>query len=129
MRRNIDQLQESLGRFVEAAQGNVMHEAASTLLELLESDAVEPITVSGALVSAEDVADRLESKVEKLMKNADEPPEGIDLIEEAVAHLRAHEDTVAPWTFEDGDGIRWFVLASGEDVVACYTSAPFLAAS
>jgi hypothetical protein len=60
------------------------------------------------------------------VRRRDEPPEGLDVIEDAVAHLRAHDDVVAPFTFEDGEGIRWFVLASGEEVVACYTSEPFI---
>lgn len=104
-----------------------MAEVASSLLELLEADAVEVVGSPGKPVPAEDVAERLETRLEKVRRR-DDPPEGLDVIEDAVAHLRAHDDTVAPFTFEDGDGVRWFVLASNDDVVACYTSAPFMEA-
>lgn len=122
-------LQNSLGRFIERSSSEYMHEAAATLLELLESDAVEPIGQPGNPVVAEEMAERLENKLQKLRKRRDDPPQGLDLIEDAVAHLRAHDcDVLAPWTFEDGEGVRWFVLSAGEEVVACYTSAPFIEA-
>jgi hypothetical protein len=119
-------LHTSLGKFIESSAANAMHDTAATLLELLEADAVEPLG-QASHVPAEEMAERLETKLQKLRRRAsDDPPEGLDVIEEAVAHLRAHDDEVAPFVFEDGEGIRWFVLSSGEDVVACYTSAPFV---
>jgi hypothetical protein len=122
-------LTNSLGRFIESCSSAHMPEAAATLLELLEADAVEPIGQPGNPVLAEDMAERLETKLERLRRKNDDVPEGVDLIEDAVAHLRAHEsDVLAPWTFEDGEGVRWFVLSRGDEVVACYTSAPFIEA-
>jgi hypothetical protein len=122
-------LQNSLGRFIESSSSAYMPDAAATLLELIESDAVEPIGQPGNPVSAEEMAERLESKLQKLRKRRYDAPEGLDLIEDAVAHLRAHDsDLLAPWTFEDGEGVRWFVLSRGEEIVACYTSAPFIEA-
>lgn len=120
-------LSRSLGRFIETSTSELMPAAAATLLELLESDAVEPLSTPGRPVPAGEVAERLETRVDRLRRRLDDLPEGIELIEDAVAHLRVHEnDMVAPWTFEDSDGIRWFVLSRGDDVVACYTSAPFV---
>lgn len=120
-------LHRTLSQFAETNSNGTMGEVASSLLELLEADAVEVVGAPGRQVEAEEVADRLETRLEKVRRR-DDPPDGLDVIEDAVAHLRAHDDLVAPFTFEDGDGIRWFVLASGDDVVACYTSAPFLEA-
>src|SRR5438552_5788236 len=100
-------MHSSLGRFIESTSSEYMPEAAATLLELLEADAVEPIGQPGSPVSAEEMAERLESKLQKLRKRRDDSPEGLDVIEDAVAHLRAHEsDILAPWTFEDGEGVR-----------------------
>jgi hypothetical protein len=119
-------IETSLGRFIESSGSEYMPEAAATLLELIEADAVEPLNQPGSPIAAEEMADRLETRLERMRRRAHEP-EGLDLIEDAVAHLRAHEsDIVSPWTFEDGDGIRWFVLSLGDEVVACYTSAPFV---
>jgi hypothetical protein len=100
------------------------------LLELIEADAVEALGAPGKSVPAEEVAERLDFRVEKLRRrSSDDDPEGIALIEDAVAHLRAHEDTlVSPCTFEDSEGIRWFVLSIGDEIVACYTSRPFVEA-
>lgn len=120
-------LHRTLSQFVETNPKGTMGEVASSLLELLEADAVEVVGAPGRQVEAEEVADRLETRLEKVRRR-DDPPDGLDVIEDAVAHLRAHDDLVAPFTFEDGDGVRWFVLASGDDVVACYTSAPFIEA-
>src|SRR5262245_24381813 len=122
---NMD-LHISLSRFLESAPPGTMHEVASSLLELIEADAVEPLGL-GRPVASEEIAERLETRLERVRRR-DEQPEGLDVIEDAVAHLRAYDDLVAPMTFEDGEGIRWFVFASGEDVVACYTSAPFVEA-
>jgi hypothetical protein len=119
-------LHQTLSQFVESSDSG-MGEIASSLLELLEADAVEVIGSPGKPIAAEEVADRLETRLEKVRRR-DDPPEGLEVIEDAVAHLRAHDDVVAPFTFEDGEGVRWFVLASGNDVVACYTSAPFIEA-
>jgi hypothetical protein len=119
-------LHQTLSQFVESSDSG-MGEVASSLLELLEADALEPISTPGKPIPAEELADRLETRLEKVRRR-DDPPDGLDVIEDAVAHLRAHDDVVAPFTFEDGEGVRWFVLASGEDVVACYTSAPFIEA-
>jgi hypothetical protein len=122
-------LTSSLGRFIESTSSEYMPEAAATLLELLEADAVEPIGQPGHPISAEEMAERLETRLERLRRKRDDAPEGLDLIEDAVAHLRAHEsDVLAPYTFEDGEGVRWFVLSRGDEVVACYTSAPFIEA-
>lgn len=122
-------LQNSLGRFIESSSSAHMPDAAATLLELIEADAVEPIGQPGSPVSAEEMAERLENKLERLRRRRDDAPEGLDLIEDAVAHLRAHDsDLLAPWTFEDGEGVRWFVLSRGDEIVACYTSAPFIEA-
>jgi hypothetical protein len=120
----------SLSRFIENSSSDYMPQAASQLLELLEADAVEAVGAAGRPIAAEEVAERLEFRVDKLRRrNSDDDPEGIALIEDAVAHLRAHEDTpVAPYTFEDSEGIRWFVLSDGDEVVACYTSRPFVEA-
>jgi hypothetical protein len=120
-------LQRTLSRYVEKTPAGTMSEVASSLLELLEADAVEVVGTPGRPVPAEDVAERLETRLEKVRRR-DDPPEGLDMIEDAVAHLRAYDDIVAPFTFEDGDGVRWFVLAANDDVVACYTSAPFMEA-
>jgi hypothetical protein len=123
---DLQSMHTSLGRFIESTSSELMPEAAAALLELLESDAVEPINHPGSPVSAEDVAERLENRLERLRRKRDDL-DGLDLIEDAVAHLRAFDDNLlAPWTFEDGDGIRWFVLSHGDEVVACYTSAPFV---
>jgi hypothetical protein len=120
-------LQSSLGRFIESTGSEFMPEVAAALIELLEADAVEPIQQPGSPVSAEEIAERLENRLERVRRKRDDAPEGLDLIEDAVAHLRASEsDVLAPWSFEDGDGIRWFVLSRGEDVVACYTTAAFV---
>ena len=105
-----------------------MPELASELLDLLETDAVEPLSTPGRPIAAEEVAERLEQRVDKIRRRMDNIT-GLDLIEEVVGHLRAHEvEMISPWTYEDGDGIRWFVLASESDVVACYTNRPFVAA-
>lgn len=106
-----------------------MPEAASRLLELLDADEVEPLDQPGAAIQAEDLAERLETRVDKVRRRSEVLPEGIDLIEDAIAHLRAADgETVHPWTFEDGEGIRWFVLANDDEVIACYTSEPFVEA-
>lgn len=118
----------SLNRFIERSSSEYMPEAAAQLLDLLEADEVEPLG-EGKAVPAEELADRLENRVSKLRRRSDDAPEGLDLIEDAVAHLRAHEDAmVAPWAFEDSEGIRWFVLSHEDEVVACYTSKPFIEA-
>ena len=119
---------ESLGTFIERSGSAYMPDAAGELLELLEADEVEPLDQPGAALIAEDAADRLESRLERLRKRGERLPSGVSLIEDAVAHLRANDGTaVAPWTYEDGDGIRWFVLASeDEEIIACYSSAPFV---
>lgn len=120
-------LEASLGRFIDTKDATSMHEIASSLLEMLVSDELEALGGPGRPVLSEEVAQRLEDRLEKV-RTRTEPPDGLEVIEDAVAHLRAHDDLVAPFTFEDGEGIRWFVMASGEDVVACYTSAPFVEA-
>ena len=123
------ELQDSLSRFVESSSSDFMPDAASELLELLESDAVEPLTAPGKELSAEEVAERLEQRVDRIRRRHDGGVDGLDLIEDAVAHLRARDhDGVVPWTFEDGDGVRWFVLSNEQDVVACYTSRAFMEA-
>ena len=121
---------ERLGMFVESSGSSHMPEAASQLLELLESDEVEPLDQPGSGVMAEDAAERLEARLTKLRRRNDRHVEGVALIEDAVAHLRANDgEVVLPWTYEDSDGIRWFVLATeDEEVIACYTSAPFIEA-
>ena len=129
--RDVTELTDSLSRFVESSGSDIMCDAGSELLELIESDAVEPLNSPGRSVRAEEVAERLEQRVERLRRRSDESIEGLDLIEDAVACLRAREmDMVCPWTFEDGEGIRWFVLAEDDagDVIACYTSRPFVEA-
>ena len=107
-----------------------MGEAAAQLLELLEEDEVEPIGAPGDAISSDTLAERLENRLTKLRKRSDQVPDGIDLIEDAVATLRTNDGvTLYPWSFEDSDGIRWFVLADeDEDVIVCYTSAPFIEA-
>lgn len=124
-------MQESLARFIEDSASDHMPSAASELLELLESDEVEPIDSSSPAGMAEDVAERLEQRLEKVKRRSDKLPDGVALIEDAIQHLRAADGTeVERWSFEDSDGVRWFVLASidDEDVLACYTSAPFVEA-
>jgi hypothetical protein len=120
---------DSLNRFVDSTASEHMPDAASRLLELLEADEVEPLKSPGAAVNAEDIADRLEARLRQVrVRRGDD--DGMELVEDAVAHLRAADGArLQPWTFEDSDGVRWFVLADEEqDVVACYTSAPFLEA-
>lgn len=121
-------LNSSLGNFIESHARGAMNEAASQLLELLAADEVETLGAGGRPVSAEDLADRLEAKVERLRKQRDDEPEGLELIEETLVQLRASEGAlIVPWTLEDGDGLRWFVLADdNQQVVACYTNAPFV---
>jgi hypothetical protein len=123
------ELQTSLNRFIEHSSSEYMPEAAAQLLEMIEADAVEPLGGPGKAIAAEELADRLENRVSRLRRRGEDEVEGLDLIEDAVAHLRAHEDTlVAPWAFEDSEGVRWFVLAHEDEVVACYTSKPFVEA-
>ena len=120
---------ESLSAFIERPGAAGMYDAANQLLELLEAEEVEPLDHPGNPVAAEDAADRLENRLERLKKRAGGEPEGITLIEDAVASLRANDGVVVtPWTYEDGEGVRWFVLASDEDeeVIACYTSKAFV---
>ncbi len=122
---------ESLGAFIDRSGRASMPNAASQLLELLEAEEVEALDQPGTPVAAEDAAERLENRLERLRKRAAREPEGITRIEDAVASLRANDGVVVtPWTFEDGEGVRWFVLASDEDeeVIACYTSAAFVEA-
>lgn len=120
---------QSLGRFIESCGSDAMSEGASQLLELVESDLVEPLG-RGTRVSAELLAERLETRLDRLKNRGIRLSDGVDLAEEALARLRANEhDLVDPWTYEDGEGVRWFVLANETaDVIACYTSAPFIEA-
>lgn len=125
------ELTDGLNRFIERSSSDFMPDAASELLDLLESDAVEPLSGPGRSLRCEEVAERLEQRVDRIRRKRDDAVDGLDIIEDAVAHLRAREsDMVAPWTFEDGEGVRWFVLHSEADdeVVACYTSRPFIEA-
>jgi hypothetical protein len=122
---------ESLGTFIDRSGSAYMPDAAGQLLELMELEEVEPLEQPGAAVQAEDAADRLEARLERLRKRSDRLPSGTNLIEDAVTHLRAAEGvTVVPWTYEDADGVRWFVLTSEDDdeIIACYSSAPFVEA-
>ena len=123
-------IQDCLSRFIDSAVSDTMGEAASQLLELLEEDEVEPIGAPGDAIASETLAERLENRLTKLKKRSDQLPDGIDLIEDAVATLRTNDGlTLYPWSFEDSDGIRWFVLADeDEEVIVCYTSAPFVEA-
>jgi hypothetical protein len=123
-------IQDSLGRFLENSGSEPMNDVAGQLLELLEADEVEPVGNPGDPVSAEEIAERLETRLARLRKRSDAEVEGLGQIEDAVAYLQANDDTkLVPWTFEDSDGIRWFVLADeDDDIVACYTSAPFVEA-
>jgi len=122
-------LSDCLSKFIERSGSDFMPDAASELLDLIESDAVEPLRSPGRSIRAEDVAERLEQRVDRIRRRGEDEIDGLDLIDDAVAHLRAREaDMVDPWTFEDGEGIRWFVLANQEDVIACYTSRPFIEA-
>jgi len=118
----------SLSRFIEDTASEHMPEAASQLLELLESDEVEPLGAPGTPVLAEEVADRLEGQLQRSKGPLNGAAQAARLIEDAVQHLRAAEgETLEPWSFEDSDGVRWFVLANqDEDVVACYSSAAFV---
>lgn len=122
---------ESLEAFIDRSGRASSPSAASQLLELLEAEEVEALEQPGRPLTAEEAADRLESRLERLKKRNDREPEGITLIEDAVASLRANDGLVVrPWTFEDGEGVRWYVLADDEDeeVIACYTSAAFVEA-
>ena len=124
-------MQESLARFIEDSAADHMPEAASALLELLEADEVEPLGQPGDAVMAEELAERLEQRLERIRKRSDKLPDGVPLIEDAIAHLRANDGVeVEPWSYEDSDGVRWFVLATTDDehIVACYTTAPFIEA-
>lgn len=118
----------SLSRFIEDSTSEHMPEAASQLMELLESDEVEPLGAPGEPVVAEELADRLEAQLERSKSPVNGSPRAARLIEDAVQHLRAAEgETLEPYSYEDSDGVRWFVLTNGdEDVVACYTSAAFV---
>jgi len=120
---------ERLNRFLEDTASEHMPDAAARLVELLEADEVEPLGDRGKLVAAEDLADRLEDRMRKVRRRNDHA-EGMEVVEDAVAQLRASDGVrVAPFAFEDGDGIRWFVLADEQDdVIACYTSEPFVEA-
>lgn len=120
----------SLSRFIEDSGSEHMPDAARALVELLESDEVEPLGAPGDPVLAEDVADRLESQLSRRRSAINGAAGAARVVEDAVHHLRAAEgETLEPWSFEDSDGVRWFVLANDEeDVVACYTSAAFVRA-
>ena len=122
---------ESLGSFIESSGSPTMPGAATQLVELLEADEVEPLDQPGTSVTAEELAERLEQRIERLRKKGPEPT-GIQLVEDAIALLRANEGiTISPWTYEDSDGVRWFVLANedeDDEIIACYTSAPFIEA-
>ncbi len=122
-------IHDSLGRFIEDSPSEYMPQAATQLLELLEADEVEPLGTPGDTVNAEEVAERLETRLRRI-RSKDEEPNGLQLLEDAIQHLRANETaSLLPWTFEDSDGIRWFVLADeDDDIVACYTSEPFIEA-
>ncbi len=113
----------SLSRFIESTASEHMPDAASQLVDLLEADEVEPLSAPGKPVLAEDIADRLEDRLRRTRFAVEDRR----VIEDAVAHLRAREGaTLAPWSFEDGEGVRWFLLADDEeDIVACYTSEVF----
>ncbi|MEE2903196.1 MAG: hypothetical protein VYC39_12760 [Myxococcota bacterium] len=122
-------LSDSLNRFIEHSASDYMPDAASELLDLIESDSVEPLGNPGRSLRAEEVAERLEQRIDRIRQRGDESVDGLSLIDDAVAHLRAREaDMVDPWKFEDGEGIRWFVLANQGDVIACYNSRPFIEA-
>ena len=122
-------LSDSLNRFIEDSASDYMPDAASELLDLIESDSVEPLGNPGRSLRAEEVAERLEQRIDRIRLRGDESVDGLSLIDDAVAHLRAREaDMVDPWKFEDGEGIRWFVLANQGDVIACYNSRPFIEA-
>ncbi|MCA9552465.1 MAG: hypothetical protein KC933_20695 [Myxococcales bacterium] len=122
-------MHESLGSFIDHSGSTHMPDAAGQLLELLEADEVEALDSPGTALMAEDAADRLEARLERIKKRGGRMPPGTRLIEDAVTHLRANEGVeVTPWTYEDGEGVRWFVLTSEEDdeIIACYSSAPFV---
>ena len=124
-------MHESLARFIEDSAADHMPTAAANLLELIEADEVEPLAQPGEAVLADELAERLEQRLEKVRRRSDKLPEGVAVIEDAIAHLRANDGVeVEPWSFEDSDGVRWFVLATAddEDIVACYTTAPFIEA-
>ncbi|MBI4822369.1 MAG: hypothetical protein HY791_39275 [Deltaproteobacteria bacterium] len=122
-----NEIHTRLNRFIESSPSEHMPDAAAALLELIEQDEVEALG-PGKPAPAEDFAERLEVKVARLRRR-DDPPEGLDLLEDVVAHLRGLEDDLlAPHAFEDSEGVRWFILSRGNEVVACYTSRPFLEA-
>lgn len=124
-------MHDSLARFAEDSASDHMPSAATNLLDLIESDEIEPIAQPADTVLAEEIAERLEKQTEKVRRRSGSLPEGTQLIEDAIAALRTHEGVeVEPWSFEDSDGIRWFVIVSAEDaeIVACYTTAPFIEA-
>lgn len=124
-------MQDSLARFIEDSAADHMPRMASSLLELIESDEIEPLDQPGDALMAEEAAEKLENKLEKVRRRSGKPPAGLNVIEDAIAHLRANDGIeVEPWTYEDSDGVRWFVLAStdDEDIIACYTTAPFVEA-
>src|SRR5262249_36174583 len=79
-------LQRNLSKFVEANADGTMSEVASNLIELLEADAVEVIGAPGRPIASEEIAERLETRLERVRKR-DSEPEGLDVIEDAVAHL------------------------------------------
>ena len=123
-------ISHSLTRFVEHSPSDAMPEIASQLLDLIESDEVETIGARGRATPAEELAEKLETRLEKVKERSSVNAEDLALIEDAVAHLRANEDAlVSSMTFEDSEGTRWFVLTNNEgDIVACYTSRPFVEA-
>ncbi len=91
---------------------------------------METIGSRGRALPAEELAEKLETKLEKVKERSSVDAEDLALIEDAVAHLRANEDVlVASMTFEDSEGTRWFVLTDEDgEIVACYTSRPFVEA-
>ncbi len=123
-------MQDNLNRFIEYTASDHMPKAASQLLDLLESDEVEPLHQPGEEILAEDLADKLEIRVDRIRNRGGRAPTGLRIIEDAIAHLRARDgENLLPWSYEDSEGSRWFILADDdEEVIACYSTAPFVEA-
>ena len=123
------QINEFLTKLIEDSSADNMPKAASELLELVEADEVEPLGQPGETRLAEEIASGLETKLEQLKKRRSTLPRSAAAVEEAVSYLRANEGLeISPWSFEDSNGIHWFVLVAEEDeddVIACYNTAPF----
>lgn len=120
-------LRELLAGFAEDTSATHMQEAATQLIDLLDEDLLEPIHTPGEPILAEELANRLERRVEQVRRRGGEVS-GIALLDEALAHLRANDgSTLSPYSYEDSEELRWVVLVDEDDeILACYHNGPFI---